>query len=88
MKGRRGLPRKRKRVDPVQQFMDDALRSGEYNPFYCGTHGKFLFLPGTRGTCPVCDQPCFTPEEWQYRQEQSSREARVRRVQMLRNHLE
>lgn len=72
----------------MQQFMDDALREGEYSPFHCAKHGKFLRLPGARALCPVCEQPCFTPEEWQYQQQDSNRVWRERRVQMLRNHLE
>lgn len=88
MTNRRRYRERKRKVDPAQEILDNALRVGEYVPFYCGKHGKFLLLPGVRGICPVCEQPCFTPEEWQHKRQQSLRDERQRRIQLLRNHLE
>lgn len=85
MKGRR-RHRQRQRIDPVEAVLEEALSSGYYEPFYCTEHGKHFFLPGVRAECPICQKPCFTPMEWEYRN--TPRQRRERRVQMLRNHLE
>lgn len=66
--------------------MEEALTAGIYAPYYCAEHGKHFLVPGKRPNCPVCDVPCFTPMEWQYRT--NPRIQRERRVQLLRNHLE
>lgn len=79
--------RRKKSVDPVERFMEEALKNnGQFQPFYCSDHGKHFMLPGIRPPCPVCGAPCFTPEEWEY--SNSARIRRTRRLQLLRNHLE
>lgn len=81
------MRRKRKKVDPVERFMEEALKNnGQFAPYYCADHGKHFMLPGIRPECPVCGSACFTPEEWEY--QNSPRIRRVRRIQLLRNHLE
>lgn len=88
MKGRRRkMNRTRNIPDPVERFMEEALKSGQFAPFYCAEHGKHFMLPGgVRPACPVCGVDCFTPEEWSH--QNSPRLRRERRIQLLRNHLE
>lgn len=85
MKRRRHQGGKRK-PDPVEAVVEEALKSGKYVPFYCAKHGQHYFLPGFRPDCPECGAACFNEDEWQYRG--SARNRRERRVQLLRNHLE
>lgn len=89
MKGRR-RHRERKRIsDPVEQVMEQALKTGHFMPFYCGKHGKHFFNTGVRPVCPTCGSECFTSDEWEYQNSaQKRRERRERQVQLLRNNLE
>lgn len=86
MKGRRKKVNKTRKADPVEAFIEASLTAGQYALFYCAEHGKHFMLPGKRPQCPVCDAPCFTEDEWLYRN--STRRIRERRIQMLRNNLE
>lgn len=86
MKGRRRPMKRTRHHDPVESFLEESLKSGQYAPFYCNDHGQHFLLPGGRPACPVCGELCFTPDEWAYRN--STRKRRERRIQLLRNHLE
>lgn len=83
---KRKSQKKRKQLDPVEQFMESAISTGNYRPFHCTSHGKFFFMPDVRPECPNCGELCFTPEEWAYRD--SARQRRLMKVSMLRNNLE
>lgn len=71
----------------AQRFLDAMLQDTPgFDPFFCREHGKVLIAHGGDAACPICGKSFTEPRESASRY--ITRQHRLRRLGILRNHLE